>query len=110
MENFSENQSFENVENIGTQESQTQPISTQGNEGGAGGRVPSSDIFKIYFKKIRSGDKTFKVICNYCSKEYTFKHRGGYETFQKHIIAKHLEKVGMARGQLQITGFASSSS
>ena len=49
MENFSENQSFENVENIETQENQTQPISTQGDEGRAGGRVPSSDIFKIYF-------------------------------------------------------------
>ena len=32
MENFGENQSFENVENIRTQESQTQPISTQGEE------------------------------------------------------------------------------
>ena len=32
MENFSGNQSFENVENIGIQESQTQPIPTQGDE------------------------------------------------------------------------------
>ena len=110
MENFGENQSFQNVENIGTQESQTQPILTQGDEGGAGGRVSNSDIFKIHFKKIASGDKIFKVICNYCSKEYAFKHGGGYGTFQKHIIAKHPDKVGMARGQTQLTGFASSSS
>ena len=98
MENFGENQSFENVENIETQESQTQPISTQGDEGGGGGRVSSSNIFKIHFKNNRSGDKTFKVICNYCSKEYAFKHGGGYGTFQKHIIVKHPDKVGMARG------------
>ena len=110
MKNFGENQSFQNVENIGTQESQTQPILTQGDERGAGGRVSSSDIFKIHFKKIRSGDKTFKAICNYCLKEYAFKHGGGYGTFQKHIIAKHPDKVGMARGQTQLTGFASSSS
>ena len=60
MENFGENQSFENVENIGTQESQTQLIFTQGDEGGVEGRVLSSDIFKIHLKKIRSGDKHLK--------------------------------------------------
>ena len=30
--------------------------------GEEGGRVPSFDIFKIYFKKIHNGDKTFKSI------------------------------------------------
>ena len=68
MENFSGNVNFESfeIENIGTQESQTQPIPTQGDEGEVEGRVSSSDIFKTHFKKIPSSDKKFKVLCNYC--------------------------------------------
>ena len=110
MENFSGNRFFEKeeIENIGTQESQTQQISTQRDEGGAEGRVSSSDIFKIHFKKIPSGDKKFKIFCIYCPQEYSFKHGGGYGTFQKYIINKYPKKVGMVRGQTQLVGFASS--
>ena len=99
MASFGENRNFENIEieNVGTQESETQPIPTE--EGGAGRRVPNSDIFKVPFKKTPKGDNKFVVSCNYCSQVYKFNHGGGYGMFQRHLQLKHPRKMGLGGDQ-----------
>jgi len=71
-------------------------------------KIPTSDIFKIHFKKIQKEDGNFDVACNYCRRIYKFKQGGGYGTFKRHLESKHPEKMGQSRGQTQITGYGSS--
>lgn len=48
--------------------------------------------------------------CNFCSTVYKHKKGGGYGNYGRHIRSKHPEKLGLAKGQTQLTGYASSSS
>lgn len=101
----SEGRNFENVE-FETQNFQTQESETQQK---GGGKISTSDIFNIHFKKTPKGDGKFDVSCNYCNQVYKFKQGGGYGTFARHLQTKHPLKVGLSRDQTQISGFATSS-
>lgn len=48
--------------------------------------------------------------CNFCGTVYKHPKGGGYGNYGRHIRTKHPEKLGLARGQTQLTGYASSSS
>ncbi|KAK0579136.1 hypothetical protein LWI29_021607 [Acer saccharum] len=65
-----------------------------------------SDLFVKHMKKIRSEDGSITVACNYCNKVYKWSRSGGYDTYWKHIEAKHPEAVIRMRSQTQIPRYA----
>ena len=64
MASFGENRNFKNIkiENIGKQETKTQPIPTEEME--EGGRIPNSDIFKVHLGKLLKVIINFTYTCN----------------------------------------------
>ena len=45
------------------------------------------------------------VKCRLCSSKYKHPHGGGYGNYERHIKNKHPEKLGLAQGQTQLTGY-----
>ena len=69
---------------------------------------------KYWFKKGPPapgwGENYFSVKCNFCPQVYKHKKGNGYGNYGRHIESKHLEKLGLAKGQTQLSGYATTSS
>lgn len=74
-------------------------------------KMLTSEIFTKHYTKGEAVNEYCQVACNYCSKVYKWKVKGGYGTLQTHMANVHPEKLGISRGQTQLShGFASSTS
>lgn len=67
-------------------------------------------VFNYWFTKGPiQDDGSCQAKCSFCATSYKHRKGGGYGNYYKHISKKHPEKLGLAQGQTQMTGYASTS-